>query len=166
MPTQDELRATLKNALDAALSTVELHPDDDLEYLAQRVAALVRGVPPLLDDALGPFYDASAVSNFMGITDENIAAHVHSGEMLGMLTDSGALVLPTFGFDGDAVAEWVAPVVTILSESGVDGWTVGLWLTEENTDLAGMTPREWFESKRDIETVIALARDMAVHWAA
>ncbi len=166
VPTQDELRATLKSALNDALDAVELHPDDDLTLLAQRVAALVRGVPQRLDEALGPFYDVGTVSSFMEITPENIAEHVHEGAMLGMLTDSGALILPTFGFDGDSVAEWVSPVVWTLSESGVDGWTVGLWLAEENTDLDGMTPLEWFESKRDIETVIALARDMAVHWAA
>ncbi len=166
MPTQEELRTKLKLELDVALKGVELHPADDLNLLAQRVAALVRGVPQQLDEALGPFYDASTVSNFMEVAPENIAEHVHAGEMFGMLTDSGALILPTSGFDGEAVAEWVGPIVGTLSESGVDGWTIGLWLAEENTDLAGMTPLEWFESKRNIETVKALARDMAVHWAA
>lgn len=166
MPTQEELRTKLRTALNDALKGVELHPDDDLTLLAQRVASLVRGVPQQLDDSLGPFYDVSTVSDFMGTTPESIAEHVHGGAMLGMLTDSGALILPTFGFEGESVAEWVNPVVGTLSESGVDGWTIGLWLAEENTDLDGQTPLEWFQEKRDIATVEALARDMAVHWSA
>lgn len=166
MTTQEQFRGQLKRALDAALADIELNTDDDPTVLAQRMASLARGIPQPLEEALGPFFDASTVSNFMEITRENLAEHVHGGSMLGMLTESGALVLPTFGFDGESVADWVGPVVGALLESGVDGWTVGLWLTEANTDLEGMTPLEWFRSGRDTETVLAQARLMSIHWAA
>ncbi len=164
MTTQQEYRTQLLSAVERQLETFDLNTSVDIDVIASQMSQLARGSVHPLDEELGPFYDVAMVTKFTGWSRQNIANRISRGSLLGMSTASNSLVLPTFGFSGRSVASWVPPVVSEFRRAGVDGWTVGLWLTAPHEGLDEETPLGWLQDGGDLALVQDLVRSELSQW--
>lgn len=117
----------------------------DVDDLAERMVAALPTVHPL-DEPLAPFYDTAGLVSWLGISRQALFDRVRRGTVLGCRTSDGHLVYPSlqFGRNGQ-VRPGVQEAVGILTRAGVDGWTIGTWLT---------TPSELFEGHSAVDYLV------------
>ena len=84
--------------------------------------------------------------SWLGISRQALFDRVRRGTVLGCRTSDGHLVYPSlqFGRNGQ-VRPGVQEAVGILTRAGVDGWTIGTWLT---------TPTELFEGHSAVDYLV------------
>ena len=130
----------------------------DVEELADRMLAALPTVHPL-DQPLGPFYDTAGLVAWLGISRQALFDRVRRGTVLACRTSDGHLVYPSlqFGRNG-AVRPGVVEAVGAFTRRGVDGWSVGAWLTTP-------TPVFGWQSAIDY-LVVHRSSPTAVRWVA
>ena len=130
----------------------------DVEDLADRMLAALPTVHPL-DQPLGPFYDTAGLVAWLGISRQALFDRVRRGTVLACRTADGHLVYPSlqFGRQGQ-VRPGVQEAVGAFARRGVDGWTIGSWLT---------TPSDVFEGHSAVDyLVVHRSSQTAVRWVA
>lgn len=80
------------------------------------------------DKLVGPFIRTDGVQARLGISRRAIDAEVARRHLLRTITADGEHLFPLWQFDGAGLVDGLAEVVSLFSESSVDGWTVAAWL--------------------------------------
>ena len=142
----------------------------DVDDLADRMLAALPSVHPL-DQPLGPFYDTAGLVAWLGISRQALFDRVRRGTVLACRTADGHLVYPSlqFGRNG-AVRPGVQEAVGAFSRRGVDGWSVGAWLTTPSELFDGHSAVDYLVVHRSSPTAVSRVAAAAVadasQWAA
>ena len=142
----------------------------DVDALAERMMAALPLVHPL-DQPLGPFYDTAGLVAWLGISRQALFDRVRRGTVLACRTSDGHLVYPSlqFGRNG-AVRPGVQEAVGAFTRRGVDGWSIGAWLTTPTDAFEGHSAVDYLVVHRSsagaVARVAELAAADAAAWAA
>lgn len=148
--------------VDAGVDVTSLGDPDDV---AARAAAAVPHAPAPYDLTMGPFYDTSGLTRWLGISRQALADRARRGSVLACRTSDGHLVYPAFQFGRDgAVRAGLIDVLRVFA--GQDGWVVAAWLTAPTGGLDGHSALDWLALGRDAATVVDLATDDTARWKA
>lgn len=153
--------------LEAQGRTLEI---EDVEELAERMVAALPTVHPL-DEPLAPFYDTAGLVAWLGISRQALFDRVRRGTVLAARTSDGHLVYPSlqFGRNGQ-VRPGVQDAVGIFTRAGVDGWTVGAWLTTPSEVFEGHSAVDYLVVHRSSAAAVAHVAEAAAadaaRWAA
>lgn len=131
--------------------------------LARRMLEAVP-VPSRWDEVLGPFYSTSQVTKlFGGISRQALDDRRKRHTILGLKTADGVLVYPSFQFDEQSrVLRGLPEVLQCFRQvSDADDWTLAGWLVSPLRPLGGESVVQWLRHDKDIQPVLALARDTA-----
>ncbi|HXV62482.1 MAG TPA: hypothetical protein VEK15_17410 [Vicinamibacteria bacterium] len=136
------------------------------EEIANRMLATVPA-PSDWDDLLGPFYSTSRVAKLLGdISRQAIAERRERRTLLGLRTEDGSYVYPTFQFDAhNDVLSGLAEVLQCFDPKDVDEWTVAGWLVASQRSLGGRSVIEALASRGPRQDVVELARAQAARFA-
>ena len=142
----------------------------DLDELADRMLAAVPTVHPL-DQPLGPFYDTTGLVAWLGISRQALFDRVRRGTVLAGRTADGHLVYPSLQFGrAGQVRPGVQEAVGAFTRRGVDGWTVGAWLTTPSPVFEGHSAVDYLVVHRSSPTAVSRVASAAVadasQWAA
>lgn len=81
------------------------------------------------EDLIGPFYDAAGLQRRWGYSELSLDAMCRSNQILGILTDEGEILYPTWQFDQNNQPHgWIKEVADALAGTGADHFAVALWL--------------------------------------
>lgn len=96
-------------------------------------------------EALGPYFDTRGLRNRLGVSRQALSARVARGTLLGVESDDGSTLYPTWQFTPElTVIRGLSGTLKVLSLGGVrDGFTKAVWLNSQRTELDEMSPREW-----------------------
>lgn len=143
--------------------TLDLGEVDDL---AERMLAALPTVHPL-DQPLGPFYDTAGLVAWLGISRQALFDRVRRGTVLACRTSDGHLVYPSlqFGRNG-GVRPGVVEAVGAFTRRGVDGWSVGAWLTTPTPVFDGQSAIDYLVVHRSSPTAVRRVADRAAADAA
>ena len=142
----------------------------DVEELSDRMIAALPTVHPL-DQPLGPFYDTSGLTAWLGISRQALFDRVRRGTVLACRTPDGHLLYPSlqFGRNG-AVRTGVIDAVGAFTRRGADGWAVGAWLTTPSPVFDGHSAVDYLVVHRSstaaVERVAQAAAADAAAWVA
>jgi hypothetical protein len=142
----------------------------DVEELADRMVAALPTVHPL-DEPLAPFYDTAGLVAWLGVSRQALFDRVRRGTVLACRTADGHLLYPSlqFGRTGQ-VRAGVVEAVGAFTRAGVDGWTVGVWLTTPSAVFDGHSAVDFLVLHRSSGAAVArvarAAADDAARWAA
>jgi hypothetical protein len=138
----------------------------DVDELADRMVAALPTVHPL-DEPLGPFYDTGGLVSWLGISRQALFDRVRRGTVLACRTADGHLLYPSlqFGRNG-AVRPGVQEAVGAFVRRGIDGWSVGAWLTTPTDIFDGHSAVDYLVVHRSSAAAIAAVADAAVADAA
>jgi hypothetical protein len=135
------------------------------EHIADQLSAALPASRHAYDLQLGPFYDTTGLTRWLGVSRQALADRVRRGSLLACRTQDGHLVYPAFQFDGSgSIRAGLAPVLKIFA--GHDGWLVASWLITATEALEGSSAIDWLALGRDQVVVASLARADAAGWAA
>jgi hypothetical protein len=142
----------------------------DVDDLADRMLAALPNVHPL-DQPLGPFYDTGGLVAWLGISRQALFDRVRRGTVLACRTADGHLVYPSLQFARNgAVRPGVQDAVGAFSRKGVDGWSIGAWLTTASELFDGHSAVDYLVVHRSSPTAVARVAAAAVadasQWAA
>ena len=143
---------------------------DDVEELAERMVAALPTVHPL-DQPLAPFYDTAGLVAWLGVSRQALFDRVRRGTVLACRTADGHLVYPSlqFGRNGQ-VRPGLIDAVGIFTRAGVDGWTIGTWLTTPSDVFDGHSAVDFLVVHRSSAAAVArvagAAAADAARWAA
>ena len=143
---------------------------DDVEELADRMMAALPSVH-VLDQPLGPFYDTTGLVAWLGISRQALFDRVRRGTVLACRTADGHLVYPSLQFGRTGVVRpGVLEAVGAFTRRGVDGWSVGAWLTTPSTVFDGHSAVDYLVVHRSSAAAVALVAEAAAAdastWAA
>ena len=137
----------------------ETHPQ--LEYRC-RCPTTTSAHP--FDELVGPFHDTAAAARRLKVAQHEVMALARQNRLLGCLTDTGALVFPTFQFEADGrIVTGLAEVIEALTHATADAWQMALWMTSPSNELSGRTPLEALR-RGDDRDALAAAEHTAVRW--
>lgn len=137
----------------------------DVEWVA---ATMLNAIPTRHPfDRLGPFYDTSGLSRWLGITRQALHQRVKAHQLLAPVTGDGQRVYPAWQFTPDGRAlPGLAAVMRVLLPA-TDEWTAALWLTTPSERLRGETAVDVLRRTRGPEQLgplLAAAREDAARW--
>ncbi|WP_270888067.1 hypothetical protein [Pedococcus sp. 5OH_020] len=138
----------------------------DVEQLADRMVAALPTVHPL-DEPLGPFYDTPGLVAWLGISRQALFDRVRRGTVLACRTSDGHLVYPSlqFGRNG-TVRAGVQEAVGAFTRKGVDGWSIGAWLTTPTPVFDGHSAVDYLVVHRSSAAAVGRVADAAASDAA
>ena len=115
------------------------------------------------NNVLGPFYGSAKVAGLCGeISQQALADRRERRAILGLTTTDGVVVYPAFQFDTqNLILGGLPEVLQALRDVDIDDWTIAGWLLAPSRALEGCSVVEWLRLDREIEPVVALARDTA-----
>lgn len=136
------------------------------EEVANRMLATVPA-PSDWDDLLGPFYSTSRVAKLLGdVSRQAVAERRERRTLLGLRTEDGSYVYPTFQFDAhNDVLSGLAEVLQCFDPKDVDEWTVAGWLVAPQRSLRGRSVIDALPSNEIRQDVVDLARAQAARFA-
>ncbi|GAB92377.1 antitoxin Xre/MbcA/ParS toxin-binding domain-containing protein [Gordonia rhizosphera] len=171
----DQKRALLDeltNLVDERFEAAERAGVDAALYedTAAIAAAMVSALPAagVHDQIVGPFYDTTGLTSWLGISKQAVAKRVKHSTMIGCQLQSGTWVYPTWQFtEQGAVDRELLEAWRILREHA-NAWTAALWMRSPNPDLDGHTAVECLTSGSAAHRKLAMdaARADAERWAA
>jgi hypothetical protein len=139
---------------------------EDVEELADRMMAALPSVH-LLDRPLGPFYDTAGLVSWLGISRQALFDRVRRGTVLACRTADGHLVYPSLQFGRNGVVRpGVLEAVGAFTRHGVDGWSVGAWLTTPSAVFDGQSAVDHLVVHRSSATAVARVAEAAAADAA
>lgn len=123
-------------------------------------------------EELGPFYDTSGVSRWLGITRQALHQKAKANQLLVLTTGDGQRVYPAWQFtpDGRPLIGLV-DLLRVLNPAAADPWTVAVWLTRR-LDETGHSAVDVMRSLKPVgprgaewEQVLSEARADASRWS-
>ncbi len=138
----------------------------DVDDLADRMLAALPTVHPL-DAPLGPFYDTAGLVAWLGISRQALFDRVRRGTVLACRTSDGHLLYPSlqFGRNG-SVRPGVQDAVGAFTRKGVDGWSIGAWLTTASSAFDGQSAVDYLVVHRSSAAAVAQVAQLAAADAA
>ncbi len=144
-------------------SLAELGPPQEV---AERMVASLPS-PSRWDELLGPFYGPGQVARVLGdVSRQAVADRRQRRTLLGLRTADRHWIYPLFQFDRrNRVLKGLPELLRILSESGIDDWSLAGWLMSPLRPLGGRTAMEWLREEREPARLLAVTRDAARRFA-
>lgn len=90
------------------------------------------------------------VAERMGIGPTGVRDLVKAGQLLTVVDEQGARVVPAAQLDGDVLVKHLVPVLTLLRDAGYSDEEALRWLTTEDETLPG-TPLQALHENRATE---------------
>lgn len=141
-------------------------PVDDVEELADRMMAALPTVHDL-DRPLGPFYDTTGLVAWLGISRQALFDRVRRGTVLACRTSDGHLLYPSLQFGRTGlVRQGVQEAVGVFTRRGVDGWSIGAWLTTPSAAFDGHSAVDYLVVHRSSAAAIGRVTEVATADAA
>ncbi|MCJ1715486.1 hypothetical protein [Curtobacterium sp. VKM Ac-2922] len=155
---QDRLRG---GRYDDALAAV-----GDVGVLADRMVAALPAVKHEADALIGPFYDASSLASWRGVTRQAISKASTKGDLLGLKIGDGSRIFPSFQFGpSGAPLPHLRQVLALLDPDRIDPWGSALWLNTVADEFGGTTAAQALRAGRH-DVVLRAARRAAHAWLA
>src|SRR6476661_7930268 len=138
----------------------------DVDELADRMVAALPTVHPL-DQPLGPFYDTAGLVAWLGISRQALFDRVRRGTVLACRTSDGHLLYPSLQFGRTGlVRQGVQEAVGVFTRRGVDGWSIGAWLTTPSAAFDGHSAVDYLVVHRSSAAAIGRVTEVAAADAA
>lgn len=137
----------------------------DPEWIADAMLNAIPTAHPF--HSLGPFYDTTGLSRWMGISRQAVHRKVKKHQLLAPVTGDGQRVYPAWQFTPDG--KTVPGLSAVLRILNTDQWTASIWLTtpserlgnESAVDHLGRTTPQ----NEPLTAVLSAAREDAARWA-
>ncbi|WP_144759044.1 hypothetical protein [Curtobacterium sp. 9128] len=138
----------------------------DVGALADRMVAALPSVKHEADALIGPFYDASSLAAWRGVTRQAISKASTKGDLLGLKIGDGSRIFPSFQFGASgAPLPRLREVLALLDPERIDPWGSALWLNTVADEFGGTTAADALRDGRH-EQVLRAARRAADAWLA
>jgi hypothetical protein len=119
----------------------------------------------ILDGIAGPFHDSEGLTEWLGVTEEDLRRRVLDRTILGCPTEDDGDVYPAWQFDENGnLLPGLTDVMRVLFGATDDSWQVAIWLSSPSDLLKGKSPREWLQQSSDADVVLELATKTAARW--
>jgi hypothetical protein len=93
-------------------------------------------------------------------THEALHDLIQLHRLLAVTSHGGQTLIPLFQFGEDGrLHPAVARVLSVLAEAEATGWKMATWLFTPSAELEGQSPIAWLKAGRDVDPVLALARN-------
>lgn len=171
MDRKRELISAVEARLEALFSAAaESGVDPEVYADTDTIAtAMVAAVPAhnAMDRIVGPFYDTSGLTEWLGISKQALAKRAAAGSIVACrLSDSrGTWVYPTWQFTADGTVLETLPEIWRELRDAADPWTAALWLCAPSDDLGGASAVDHLRSGGEPSDVLVNARAAATRWA-
>ena len=114
-------------------------------------------------DVIGPVHTDAQVEKLLGVGSRDVVVRVERRTLLGLHTEDGKVVYPTFQFvDGDVIPG--LSEVLELTVGFVDDWTLASWLQAKQPNLGRSVIDYLCECGADDE-VLSVARHATERWS-
>lgn len=142
----------------------------DAEWIADAMLNAIPTAHPF--DGLGPFYDTTGLSRWMGISRQAVHQKVKNHQLLAPVTGDGQRVYPAWQFtpDGKTVPGLSAVLRILLPNT--DQWTASIWLTTPSERLGNESAVDHLRrtstaapQNEPLTAVLSAAREDATRWA-
>lgn len=138
----------------------------DVDALADRMLAALPAVKHEADELIGPFYDASSLARWRGVTRQAISKASAKGDLLGLKIGDGSRIFPSFQFGpSSSPLPRLRDVIDLLDPDRIDPWGSALWLNTVADEFGGTTAAQALRAGRH-EPVLRAARRAARAWLA
>ena len=129
------------------------------------------------NEVIWPFWSTTKVSSLLGLTEEEVNKGHQEGKLLGLQTQEGNLVFPSFQFVQDEKDEsWsvINGLDTVLSAFSVPeaarDWTLASWLNAKRRGLGAELSEpesivDYLKAGKDVGVPLAIARETAFRWS-
>ena len=116
------------------------------------------------NDVTGPVYADAQVEKLLRLDSQGVASRVEGKTLLGLHTEDGKVVYPTFQFvDSDVIHG--LPEVLELTVGRVDDWTLTSWLVAKQPSLGQSIIEHLRACGAADERVLSVARHAAERWS-
>ena len=102
-------------------------------------AADAEDAESVLDDVVGPFYDAEGVVRYLALCEGELAERIATNGVIWAALANGTPVFPAWQFDDDERVRSGLLRVWQTLRRGADPWTAALWMRAPSPDLGGVT---------------------------
>ncbi len=122
----------------------------------------------ILDELVGPFYDADGVTGYLGLDGDALARLVAAEQVIWVPLAGGTPVFPAWQFpDGRWVDERLLTVWQALRRAA-EPWTAACWMCAPSADLDDQTAITYLtrgpRDPRRLDTVLARASEDGARW--
>jgi len=119
-----------------------------------------------LDSDIGPFFDTSSLSAWLGVSREAIYHLKRQRKILALRTSDRRLMVPEWQFSrAKEFLPSLPEVLALLDPADEDPVGSALWLNASARRFGGATPAELLR-RGDREVVLVVARRIAAAWQA
>ena len=125
--------------------------------VAERMVAIIPG-SSIWQEKIGPFYGASSIAKWKGVSRQHIYTLRSQGMLLGVQTgDEKTLLFPAwqFGLKGESLPH-LKEVVEVLRPTARDDWSQALWLNAKTPRFEGKSAADLMKAD-DVERVLDAA---------
>lgn len=148
-----------------------LEGDLDATWVAAAMLDAIPATHPFED--LGPFYDTTGVSRWLGITRQALHQKVKAGQLLALTTGDGQRLYPAWQFSPDGrPLTGLVDLLRVLNPAAADPWTVAVWLTRPVEELGNRSAVDVMRSLKPVgprggewDDLLAEAREDAHRWS-
>lgn len=113
-----------------------------------------------LDTKLGPFYDVPGVANWLHLDENQVVEEIQERSMLGLQTQDGFWVLPSFQFNEDGQRlPGLKEVLCILETGTKSRWTWALWLVARPESTGRRSAVEMLRGGEADQVILAATHD-------
>lgn len=126
----------------------------------------------VLDELVGPFYDAAGVTRYLKLGAGELTEQVAANQIIAVPLASGTPVFPTWQFHPDRHVH--APLLAVWQtlRQAADPWTAACWMCAPSRDLDGHTAIDHLvrdpvgdaPDPRRLATVLVLAAADCARW--
>ncbi|GAA1100178.1 MAG: hypothetical protein IJH84_06135 [Saccharopolyspora sp.] len=126
------------------------------------------GAGSLLDQLVGPFYDADGVTSYLTVTDAELSAMVAADHVIAVPLAAGTPVFPAWQFRPDRRVDEQLLAVWRALRGAADPWTAACWMCAPSRDLDGETAIAFLTDRARradrLQTVLARAAEDCARW--
>ena len=122
----------------------------------------------LLDELVGPFYDADGVTRYLGLDGDDLARMIAAERVIWAPLTGGTPVFPAWQFHPDRHVH--EPLLTVWQalRQAADPWTAACWMCAPSADLDDQTAITYLtrgpRDPRRLDTVLARASEDGARW--
>ena len=164
--TEAALLSAIRDRLRGGRYDEALAAVPDVGALADRMVAALPSVKHEADELIGPFYDASSLAAWRGVTRQAISKASAKGDLLGLKIGDGSRIFPSFQFGpSGAPLPRLREVLALLDPERIDPWGSALWLNTVADEFGGTTAAQALRDGRH-DPVLRAARRAERAWLA
>lgn len=157
---EERLVAAIRLRLSESKKT---HVDDEIIQEATRLIATLTRPRSSIVERVGPVCSTADLVDWMGISRQAINKAVKEARILGVRKGRGSWMYPTWQLDANNQVLEGLPKVLERLKGVTNTLDIGEWFVTKHHDLDGMTPAQWLQEDRDLNTVVGAAENLARH---